>query len=166
MPNIHSFNGDLLEFGEPGKFYNLLSDPNIHVNAHINQNEIDQLTFQINPYPTTYIKFDQSVSVNNQPLYNIKYFNNGSIQPKHKFEANNFNIHALANIKNFNNITLITALGYSFYVIHLNNQSYNLISTIHNPSLNPTGLLSHNKLKNYEVTSLWANDFINNIKIL
>jgi hypothetical protein len=126
MPTINCFHEKKVKFGKPNKFYKLIEDNLVSIIAHINDKDsIDSLYIHVD---STTIKCTNKFYINNAPIYRPTHFPildnfQGLVEPKYMKTP----------------CIYIDAGKYSFYVIQ--NNGYDLISNVVNPTVNPIGVI-------------------------
>lgn len=184
MPVFNGFDGEKFHFGCPNKFYNLLTDNNIQINAHFDSKKNMNLIGIKLGHPSTYVKWavkDEQAEINNKKLYNCIYFNIGCknniayATMKFQFESDPACILA----KHYTSCLFVDAVNYSFYICKFKDH-FDINISIHNRNSRPHGIIGQTadfngaprisfgkhgegiiegKLSDYEINNLWTNNF-------
>jgi hypothetical protein len=182
MPIFSGFEGEEFQFnGIPNKFFNLLTDENIQVNAHFNSHKrIDSIGIKIGNSKVQWTAQDGKAEVNGKKLHYRSYIT-----------VDNQNYSAYVEIKSLLetvrvNTLFVNAGKYHFNIVRNKNCSvvlpyfFNFNTVIYNRNARPHGIVGQTADYNgapridageqgegiidgnpldYVVSNLWSNDF-------
>lgn len=169
MPKLSNFEGQLFEFQhEPDKCYTLLADTYLLVNAHFNEDNIDEIAIKIGKEKIHCLALDGKITVNDITLYKYTYFPLGIgdylgfAELRFNFFANNFNIPALTT-SNIVHTLFVDAGKYNFYITRNIERNYkipafyNFVVNVKNNTINPGGLIVGGETE--QLPHIWAGNF-------
>lgn len=182
MPILSGFEGEEFQFdGIPNKFFNLLTDENIQVNAHFNSHKkIDLIGIKIGKSKIQWSAQDGKAEVNGEKLYHRSYV---------PFDTQTY--YTYVEIKPLlepvrKAILLVNVNKYQFNITRNKNCSvtlpyfFDFSAIIYNGNVRPHGIVGQTadfngapridaglhgegiiegKLRDYIVSGLWNNDF-------
>ena len=187
MPTFNGFNGEIFQFNACNKFFNLLTDETLQINAYFNSyGNIDLIGLKTG-LPTTYIKWlaeNEKAEINNKKLNSRSYFSVsgknylGYAEIKFELEANS----ACLKPNNFVSCLFINLDKYRVYITRhkkpnlLRPYLLNIKLNILDRNVRPHGIIGQTaelkpripsgeqgvifgKPVDYEVNDLWTSSF-------
>jgi hypothetical protein len=187
MPIFSGFEGEEFQFdGIPNKFFNLLTDENIQVNAHFNSHKrIDEIGIKIGNSKIKWSAQDGKPEINGQKLHHRSYITVDN-QAYHSFVEIKPLISATENGNTPVNSLLINAVKYCFNIVRNKNCSvmlpyfFKFDAIIYNGNVRPHGIVGQTadfngapRISNgnqgqgiiegnqldYVVNDIWSNNF-------